>query len=176
MEPLKIEGKLVDLTNGSVIAATLTVVHGIIQKITKQQHNSGPYIIPGFIDSHVHIESSMLVPSEFARLAVCHGTVATVSDPHEIGNVLGVEGIEFMIKNSREVNFKCFFGAPSCVPATTFETSGAVITSDDVDYLLSKPEVHYLAEMMNWPGVLNGNPEVLKKIQLSPDRLVVQER
>lgn len=167
MEPFEIEGKLVDLINGSVVAATLTVAHGIIQKITKQQYNSGPYIIPGFIDSHVHIESSMLVPSEFARLAVCHGTVATVSDPHEIANVLGVEGVEFMIKNSKQVNFKCFFGAPSCVPATSFETSGAEITSDDIDYLLSNPEVHYLAEMMNWPAVLNGDVQVLEKIRLA---------
>lgn len=125
------------------------------------------YILPGFVDAHVHIESSMLVPTEFARLAVVHGTVATVSDPHEIGNVLGVKGVEFMIENSKETPFKFYFGAPSCVPATTFETAGAVINATDVDYLLSKPEIHYLAEMMNWPGVLYKDKDVYTKIELA---------
>ena len=124
-------------------------------------------MIPGFVDAHVHIESSMLIPSEFARLAVVHGTVATVSDPHEIGNVLGVNGVQFMIENSKQTNFKCFFGAPSCVPATAFETSGAEINSEDIEVLLANPNIKYLAEMMNWPGVLNKDKEVFRKIKSS---------
>ena len=116
-------------------------------KITGNENSALPYMLPGFIDSHVHIESSMLVPSEFARLAVVHGTVATVSDPHEIANVCGMEGVEFMIENGKQVNFKFNFGAPSCVPATIFETAGAALNSDDVDQLLQKPEIKYLSEM-----------------------------
>ena len=122
------------------------------------------YILPGFIDSHVHIESSMLVPSEFAKLAVVHGTVGTISDPHEIANVCGMEGVHYMIENSKTVPFKCCFGAPSCVPATSFETAGATINCDDVDRLLQMPEILYLSEMMNYPGVLFDDEEVLKKI------------
>ncbi len=122
------------------------------------------YILPGFVDAHIHIESSMLVPSEFARLAVTHGTVATVSDPHEIANVLGVQGVEFMIENGKKVPFKFNFGAPSCVPATTFESAGAVIDSEAVRVLLENPDIKYLTEMMNYPGVLFDDAEVLKKI------------
>jgi adenine deaminase len=122
------------------------------------------FILPGFIDSHVHVESSMLIPSEFARLAVTHGTVATISDPHEIGNVCGIAGVEFMIDNGKQVPFKFYFGAPSCVPATSFETAGAEITADDVAALLARDEIKYLSEMMNFPGVLNGDADVLKKI------------
>ena len=122
------------------------------------------YIMPGFVDAHIHIESSMLVPSEFARLAVLHGTVATVSDPHEIANVLGVEGVEYMIDNGSRVPLKFFFGVPSCVPATSFETAGAVIDSRQVEALLQREDLRYLAEMMNYPGVLHGDPEVLAKV------------
>ena len=121
-------------------------------------------ILPGFIDSHVHIESSMLVPSEFAKLAVVHGTVGTISDPHEIANVCGIEGVEFMIANGKTVPFKFHFGAPSCVPATVFETAGAALNAEDVDALLQKNEIYYLSEMMNFPGVLFGDEEVYKKI------------
>lgn len=123
-----------------------------------------PYILPGFIDAHVHIESSMLIPSEFARLAVVHGTVATVSDPHEIANVCGLEGVRFMINNGKTVPFKFNFGAPSCVPATSFETAGAVLDSNDVKALLENHDILYLSEMMNFPGALQGDPEVMKKI------------
>jgi len=123
-----------------------------------------PYALPGFVDAHVHIESSMLVPSEFARLAVVHGTVATVSDPHEIANVLGTAGVDFMIDNGNQVPLKFFFGAPSCVPATLFETAGATIDADEIGRLLRRDEIVYLAEMMNYPGVLGGDPQVLAKI------------
>lgn len=124
-----------------------------------------PYIMPGFVDAHVHIESSMLTPAQFARLAVVHGTVATVSDPHEIGNVLGVKGVEYMIEDGKRVPFKFCFGAPSCVPATTFETAGATISVKEVRQLLALKEIGYLAEMMNFPGVLHEDPEVMMKIQ-----------
>ncbi|HRD52021.1 MAG TPA: adenine deaminase, partial [Flavobacteriales bacterium] len=122
------------------------------------------YVMPGFIDAHVHVESSMLVPSEFARLAVLHGTVATISDPHEIANVLGESGVEFMIANGKEVPFHFFFGAPSCVPATVFETAGARIDSDAVGPLLERPEVLYLSEVMDFPSVLNGDAEMMRKL------------
>ncbi len=125
------------------------------------------FIIPGFIDAHVHIESSMLIPSEFARLAVVHGTVATVSDPHEIANVCGLQGVEFMIENGKTVPFKFYFGAPSCVPATNFETAGANINAEDIHKLMMRDEIHYLSEMMNFPGVLNNDVEVMKKIASS---------
>lgn len=123
-----------------------------------------PWIMPGFVDAHIHIESSMLVPSEFARMAVVHGTVATVSDPHEIANVLGMEGVQYMIDNGQKVPFKFFFGAPSCVPATAFETAGASLNAEEVARLLAMPEILYLSEMMNYPGVLFSDPEVMAKI------------
>ncbi|MCP1385285.1 adenine deaminase [Runella salmonicolor] len=136
-------------------------------KIIGAEEPELPYIMPGFVDAHVHIESSMLTPAQFARLAVVHGTVATVSDPHEIGNVLGVAGVEYMIEDSKRVPFKFCFGAPSCVPATTFETAGAVISAKDVRRLLAMKEIGYLAEMMNFPGVLHEDPDVMMKIRLA---------
>lgn len=168
MHDMIITGNLIDIHTNSIYPAEISVVKGRIADIKKvdapvERH----YLLPGFVDSHVHIESSMLIPAEFARLAVVHGTVATVSDPHEIGNVLGVKGVEFMIDNGKKSPFKFYFGAPSCVPATTFETAGAVINAADIDYLLSKPEIHYLAEMMNWPGVLHHDPEVYAKIDIA---------
>lgn len=123
-----------------------------------------PFISPGFIDAHVHIESSMLVPSAFARLAVVHGTVGTVSDPHEIANVCGMDGVRFMIENGKTVPFKFNFGAPSCVPATVFETAGDVLNASHVKALLESGDVKYLTEMMNFPGAIEGDPEVLEKI------------
>ncbi len=162
-----IMGNLVDVFNKQIYPATVQVTDG---KITAIQPASGPhdtplhYIMPGFVDSHVHIESSMLVPSEFARLAVVHGTVATVSDPHEIANVCGMQGVDFMIENGKKVPFKFNFGAPSCVPATTFETAGAALNSADVHALLEKDEIKYLSEMMNFPGLLYNDEEVMQKI------------
>ena len=160
-------GVYVDTLQQTQFPAELVVSGGKIQAIrpfTPAEGQTLPFILPGFIDSHVHIESSMLVPAEFARLAVVHGTVATISDPHEIANVCGIEGVEFMIDNGRTVPFKFNFGAPSCVPATVFETAGASINADQVEALLQRPEIKYLSEMMNFPGVLNGDPEVKKKI------------
>lgn len=145
---------------------TLHIENGRIARIEHlgPARDGQPWIMPGFVDAHIHIESSMLVPSEFARMAVVHGTVATVSDPHEIANVLGMEGVQYMIDNGRKVPFKFFFGAPSCVPATTFETAGAALHSDEVARLLAMPEIRYLSEMMNYPGVLFSDPEVMAKI------------
>jgi adenine deaminase len=136
-----------------------------IKEMPGNDDGSLPYILPGFIDSHVHIESSMLVPSAFARLAVVHGTVSTISDPHEIANVCGMAGVEFMITDGHTVPFKFNFGAPSCVPATIFETAGATLDSKDVEDLLQRPEIRYLSEMMNFPGVLSEDEEVMKKIR-----------
>ncbi len=138
-----------------------------IKEIEKKDIKVDGLIMPGFVDSHIHIESSMLIPSEFARLAVIHGTIATVSDPHEIANVCGIEGVKYMIENGKEVPFKFHFGAPSCVPATTFETAGAAIESAGVASLLEMEDIYYLSEMMNFPGVLHKDPEVLKKIAFS---------
>ncbi len=158
------QGNIVDIANRRIYKGEIHIENGKITNIVEKEHHVAHYIIPGFVDAHIHIESSMLVPSEFARLAVLHGTVATVSDPHEIANVLGVKGVEFMIENGKKVPLKFNFGAPSCVPATSFESAGAVIDSDDIKELMAKPEIKYLAEMMNYPGVLFDDEEVLKKI------------
>lgn len=162
-----ISGQLVDIWKQQIYPATIHIQAGCIAAIESlPNHTPVPdqYILPGFIDSHVHIESSMLVPSEFARLAVVHGTVGTISDPHEIANVCGMQGVEFMLTNGQQVNFSFNFGAPSCVPATTFETAGDALNSHDVAALLQKPDIKYLSEMMNFPGVLNGDTEVFNKI------------
>ena len=159
-----IQGQIVDIQNQRVFSGEITINSGKIQSITEKEHDVKHYILPGFVDAHIHIESSMLVPSEFAKIAVKHGTIATVSDPHEIANVLGVKGVEFMIENGKKTPFKFNFGAPSCVPATTFESAGAVIDSDDIKTLMAHPDIKYLAEMMNYPGVLFDDEEVLKKI------------
>ena len=164
---MKISGHILDVRNRRLFKGILHIKDNRIERIEPSDTVDGQFIMPGFIDSHVHVESSMLVPSEFARLAVVHGTVATVSDPHEIGNVLGVKGVEYMIENGKQVNFKFNFGAPSCVPATTFETAGAEISPDEVRYLLEKDEIKYLAEMMNWPGVLFNDPVVYEKINIA---------
>jgi len=163
---MQISGHLIDLHQKSTYGATLLLVDGKIKSITPCQVSaSAPYILPGFIDAHVHIESSMLVPSEFARLAVRHGTIATVSDPHEIANVLGEAGVHYMLENAATVPFKFFFGAPSCVPATSFETAGAVLDAEAVNRLLQRPDIWYLSEMMNYPGVIYDDPEVHAKIK-----------
>ncbi len=163
----KISGNIVDVVAKRIFKGIITVENQKIISIVENQDVENQYIIPGLIDSHVHIESSMIIPSEFARLAVIHGTVATVSDPHEIGNVLGMNGVNFMIENGRKVPFKFFFGAPSCVPATPFETSGASIDINDIEKLLSNPEVKYLSEMMNFPGVLFEDTDVMNKLAIA---------
>ena len=159
-----IGGQIVDLVNSRIFSGVVIVEDGKIKKIEEQPVGNTRYIMPGFVDAHVHIESSMLVPSEFARLATAHGTVATVSDPHEIANVLGKGGVRFMIENGKKVPFKFFFGAPSCVPSTAFETSGFTLDSNDIEELMASPDIYYLSEVMNYPGVINEDPELMRKI------------
>ena len=163
----RVSGNIVDVVGKRIFKGEVTVENGIIKKITEGPSGSNQYILPGLIDAHIHIESSMLIPSEFARMAVVHGTVATVSDPHEIANVLGVPGVRFMIDNGKKVPFKFNFGASSCVPATAFETSGAKLGLNEIGELLSMQEIRYLSEMMNFPGVLFRDPEVMAKIRLA---------
>lgn len=164
---MTIRGNIIDVLRREIFFGVITVEKGKIQKIDRVKGASEDYILPGFVDAHVHVESSMLVPAEFARLAVVHGTVATVSDPHEIANVMGIEGVQYMIDNGKKTLFKFNFGAPSCVPATIFETAGAVIDAKGVKTLLQNPEIKYLAEMMNYPGVLHKDPEVHAKIEIA---------
>lgn len=159
-----IGGQIVDLVNSRIFSGVVVVENGKISKIEEKAVGNTRYIMPGFVDAHVHIESSMLVPSEFARLASCHGTVATVSDPHEIANVLGKEGVRYMIDNGKKVPFKFFFGAPSCVPATAFETAGASLNASDIEELMASDDIYYLSEMMNYPGVIFDDREVMEKI------------
>ena len=159
-----VQGNIVDILHKRIFKGEVEVEDGKILAIREVQHNSSHFILPGFVDAHIHIESSMVVPSEFAKIAVLHGTVATVSDPHEIANVLGVQGVDFMIENGKKVPLKFNFGAPSCVPATSFESAGAIIDAADIKLMMENPDIKYLAEMMNYPGVLFDDEEVLKKI------------
>lgn len=165
-----IQARWVNIANRNIEPVELGIAQGRVaymqplQGLDMANAEVLPYLVPGFVDAHVHIESSMLVPAEFARMAVVHGTVATVSDPHEIANVCGIDGVNYMIENGKKVPFKFFFGAPSCVPATSFETAGDSINADQVDTLLQREEILYLSEMMNFPGVLHADVEVMAKI------------
>jgi adenine deaminase len=162
---MRVEGKIVDVHNRRVFSGSIVVEDGFIQKVEESDNNQEKFILPGFVDAHIHIESSMVVPTAFAKEALKFGTVGTISDPHEIANVMGVEGIQYMIDNSKLSPLKFHFGAPSCVPATSFETAGAIIDSNDIKEMLNNADIHYLAEMMNYPGVLYKDEEVLKKIE-----------
>jgi len=162
-----VSGQIVDIINRRIFPGTVLVKNGKVEAITEIEVDEKDFILPGFIDSHIHIESSMLIPSEFARLAATHGTVACVSDPHEIANVMGIDGVKFMIQNGKKVPFKFYFGAPSCVPATPFETAGAELGPEEIDELLALDDIKYLSEMMNFPGVLNGDKEVKAKLAVA---------
>ncbi|MEO8663866.1 MAG: adenine deaminase [Ignavibacteria bacterium] len=164
-----VSGNIVDVLNRRIFPGTISVQDSKIFSITEDKNSYDNYILPGFIDAHIHVESSMLIPSEFARLAVTHGTVATVSDPHEIGNVLGIQGIRYMIENGSKVPFKFYFGASPCVPATKFETAGAEIGPEEIRELFVKDGLHYLSEMMNYPGVLFNDPIVMEKIKIAQE-------
>ncbi|BAF71814.1 adenine deaminase [Sulfurovum sp. NBC37-1] len=161
---MEMKSNYVDIFKREIFPAKVRVEKGKIASIERIDTPCDTYILPGFVDAHIHIESSMLPPSEFARLAVCHGTVATVSDPHEIANVLGIPGVGYMLDNSEMTPFKFYFGASPCVPATTFETSGATLGPDEIESLLKMPQIKYLSEVMNFPGVINGDPDMLAKI------------
>lgn len=162
-----VSGRIVDPLHRRTYSGTITIADGVVTGITEEDVQATTHILPGFVDAHVHVESSMLVPSEFARIAVVHGTVGTVSDPHEIANVLGIDGVRYMIENGEQTPFKFAFGAPSCVPATNFETAGAVLNADDVKELLMDDRVKYLSEMMNYPGVIYDDAEVHAKINIA---------
>lgn len=164
---MQIKSNYIDLFKQQIFPAQIRIENGIIKTIEKIEEQLETYILPGFVDAHVHIESSMLVPTEFAQKAVIHGTVATVSDPHEIANVLGKKGVYYMIENGNKSPFKFHFGAPSCVPATKFETAGAELTAEDIDELMSRNDINYLAEMMNYPGVLHRDKLVMDKIAIA---------
>ncbi len=162
-----LSGNIIDLKANSIFKGTVRVENGIITHIIKEDVEENHYIMPGLIDSHIHIESSMLIPSEFAKLAVVHGTVATVSDPHEIANVLGIDGVKYMISNGKKVPFKFYFGASACVPATPFETAGFQFLESEMEELLGMKEIKYLSEMMNFPGVINRDPWEMRKIEIA---------
>lgn len=160
-----LSGQIVDLVHSRIFPGQISVSNGKITDIEELPSAELRYLMPGFIDAHIHIESSMVPPSEFARMAVCHGTVATVSDPHEIANVMGVEGIDYMIRSGKRGHFKFYFGAPSCVPATPFETAGAVLDAQVIEKLMARDDIYFLAEMMNYPGVLANDPDIMKKLE-----------
>jgi len=174
MKEVTVTGKLVDIRKRSIYSAEIKVVDGVIASITPMGEDDidDGYLLPGFIDAHIHIESSMLVPTEFALIALKHGTVATVSDPHEIANVLGVSGVEYMVRNAAQSPLKFTFGAPSCVPATNFETAGAQISAEDIAYMFDELGLTYLSEMMNYPGVIYDDPDVMRKIAVARERNV----
>ncbi len=165
MKEFSVSGKLVDVLARRIYNATVNIENSRIVDIQESEKDYDNFIIPGLVDAHVHIESSMLIPTSFARAAVKSGTVATVSDPHEIANVMGVAGVHYMIENGKKSPFKFYFGAPSCVPATPFETSGAIISAEEIKSLMANKDIYYLAEMMNFPGVIYNDEEVLKKIK-----------
>jgi len=162
-----VSGQIVDVVNKRIFPGEVHFQNGHITKLIERAQENSQFVIPGLIDAHIHIESSMLIPEHFAKLAVRHGTVGTVSDPHEIANVLGIQGVEYMLENARRTPFKFSFGAPSCVPASAFESSGAVLGVKEVEALLRHPEIKSLAEMMNFPGVLNGDDVVMAKIAIA---------
>ncbi|QFP42408.1 adenine deaminase (plasmid) [Borrelia miyamotoi] len=166
MNSLIIKANYIDILHKEIYPADITIKNGTISNIERTNNSLDDYVLPGFIDSHIHIESSLLIPSNFAHLVVQHGTVSTISDPHEIANVNGIDGIDFMIKNSQKTDFKIFFGAPSCVPAlhSDFETSGYILDDTDIDKLLTRDNIYYLSEMMNFPGVINKDPKIMNKI------------
>lgn len=160
-----IKANYIDIPHRSIFAAAVEVAGKKIISVKAIDETVHGYILPGFIDAHIHIESSMVLPSEFAKVAVLHGTVGTVSDPHEIANVMGVEGVHYMIENSKTVPFNFFFGAPSCVPATAFETAGASINAQQIEELMQSKDIWYLAEVMNYPAVIHRDKEIIQKVE-----------
>ncbi|MFZ4724265.1 MAG: amidohydrolase family protein, partial [Paludibacter sp.] len=160
-----ISGHIVDVVSHKIYKGIIHLNGEKIQSIELSDTVDNQYIVPGFIDAHIHIESSMMLPSEFARYSLIHGTIACVCDPHEIANVCGIEGINYMIDNAKESPMKFYFGAPSCVPSTVFETSGAILDATAVETLLQRDDIYFLAEMMNYPGVIHKNKQVHLKLQ-----------
>jgi adenine deaminase len=166
---MKISGQLVNIHSKKIFPAIVEIRQGRIMSVERTDKAPENFILPGLIDSHIHIESSMITPGAFASMAVKHGTCATVSDPHEIANVLGIQGVEFMINDAKKVPLNFYFGAPSCVPATSFESNGAVLNHQQVGKLLDMEEIKYLSEMMNFPGVIYNDDEVMKKLAFAQE-------
>ncbi len=164
MQKLQIAGNIIDVKKRKIFSGTLAIENGKIKKIIQDNKKYSNYILPGFIDSHIHIESTLLTPQEFSRIVVQHGTIAVVADPHEIANVGGLKAVDFFIKQAEKSSLKIFFSVPSCVPATKNETNGAELSVSDVEILMQYPQVKALAEMMNFPGVLNFDKEIIAKI------------
>jgi len=164
---MRIRGNIIDIHRRRIFAGEILIEGKEIIEIQEKQDVDDIYIMPGLIDAHIHIESSMLTPGSFASAAVSRGTTGTVSDPHEIANILGIQGVDFMIEDGRKTPFKFYFGAPSCVPATDFETGGSILGIEETRELLMRDEIKYLAEVMNYPGVINENELVLKKIEIA---------
>ncbi len=162
-----ISGNVIDLENERIYKAEISIQNGGIMRIREKGTCEPGYILPGFVDAHVHIESSMLTPAEFAREAIKKGTVAAVADPHEIANVLGEKGIRFMIENGKKVPFGFYFGVPSCVPATEYETSGARLENGDIEKLLQRKDIHFLGEVMNFPAVVSGDKKFRERVALA---------
>jgi len=162
-----ISGHVVDIVNTRIYRAKLVIEDGKIQHIIESDDVEDQYIMPGFIDAHIHIESSLLTPAEFARLAIRHGTIATISDPHEIANVLGKQGVEFMHRSGELTPFKFYFGAPSCVPATPFDNAGAELDAQSIEELIKQYQLKYISEMMNFPGVINQEKGVIDKLKVA---------
>ncbi len=163
----QVSGQIIDIQQNKIFGGIIKVINGKITEIVEKADAPKQFLLPGFIDSHIHIESSMLTPYEFARKALVHGTVATVSDPHEIANVCGLNGVNYMLENAKDAKLKFHFGAPSCVPATVFETAGAELTPSEIEILLQRQDIYYLSEMMNYPGVLFNDPVVMEKIAIA---------
>ena len=165
---MQLQGQIIDIPNERIFTGVIDITDGKIIAVREDQSVTEPgYLCPGFIDAHVHIESSMLTPPEFGRIAVAHGTVGTVSDPHEIANVLGLEGVRYMQRLAAQTPCKIHFGIPSCVPATNFETAGATLGPDAIEELCGDDSLVYLSEMMNFPGVIHRDPEVMKKLEIA---------
>jgi adenine deaminase len=165
LSPYSVSGRIVDVVNRRIFSGRIYVnALGHIEKIAEEDNVEERYLMPGFVDSHVHVESSMLMPSEFARAAVRSGAVAAMCDPHEIANVLGIDGLNYFMDNGRRSGFRFFFGAPSCVPATGVDTAGAIIDAAEVRRLIRRDDIWFLGEMMNFPGVVSGDMEVISKI------------
>jgi len=162
---LTISGNIVDVVSRTISKGVISIENGRIKNIQPSDNVDDQYIIPGLVDAHIHIESSMMLPAEFARYSIVHGTVACVCDPHEIANVCGIAGVDYMIENGKQSPMKFYFGAPSCVPSTKYETSGAELDADAVEKLLQRDDIYFLAEMMNFPGVIHKNKQVHLKLQ-----------
>ena len=160
-------GNIYDIGSGKFVKGEIKIMGDRIIDILPTSKSCSNYIIPGFIDSHIHIESSLLFPAAFSQIAITHGTVAAIADPHEIANVLGSEGIRLMKVNADQADLKFYFGAPPCVPATDFETSGATITTNDIKNLFDSGTCHHLAEVMNYPGVIHHDSELMAKINIA---------